>query len=139
MTIFAEKLEKDETPWTNGFVYGFSDEFTELGQFFSISLGPEQWVQPRFYRPDACPAWVRPESLLESHQKDRAQGVISVDDFIEHKPHSSLNELVSYHYDHSVGRTVRGIKIVNFTYVNSQVETKVKLPVGFGIVRKDAC
>ncbi len=65
------------------------------------------------------------------------QGVISVDDFIEHKPHSSLNELVSYHYDHSVGRTVRGINIVSFTYVNGQFETKVKLPIGFEIVRKD--
>ncbi len=68
---------------------------------------------------------------------ENEQGVISVDDFIENKPHSSLNELVSYHYDHSVGRTVRGINIVSFTYVNGQLAPKVKLPIAFEIIRKD--
>ena len=65
------------------------------------------------------------------------QGVISIDDFISHKPHSSMNEIVCYHYDHSVGKTVRGINIVSFTYVNREHEPKVKVPVAFEIIRKD--
>jgi len=64
-------------------------------------------------------------------------GVISIDDFIEHKPHSSENELVCYHYDHTSGKSVKGINIVSFTYVNRQVEPKIKLPIAFELIRKD--
>lgn len=65
------------------------------------------------------------------------QGVISIDDFIEHKPHSSMNEIIAYHFDHATRKSVRGINIVSFTYVNRQIEPKVKLPIAFEIVRKD--
>lgn len=65
-------------------------------------------------------------------------GVISVDDFIAHKPHSGENELISYHYDHTSGKSVKGINIVSFTYVNREVEPKIKLPIGFELIRKDA-
>lgn len=64
-------------------------------------------------------------------------GIISVDDFIEHKPHSSENDLVCYHYDHSKGRTVKGINIVSFTYVNTELALRVKLPIAFELIRKD--
>lgn len=64
-------------------------------------------------------------------------GVISIDDFIEHKPHSTENELVCYHYDHTSGRSVKGINIVSFTYVNRAVEPKAKLPIAFELIRKD--
>ena len=64
-------------------------------------------------------------------------GVISIDDFIEHKPHSSENELVCHHYDHTSGTSVKGINIVSFTYVNRQVEPKIKLPIAFELIRKD--
>lgn len=64
-------------------------------------------------------------------------GVISIDDFIEHKPHSTENELICYHYDHTSGKSVKGINIVSFTYVNRQIEPKVKLPIGFELIRKD--
>lgn len=64
-------------------------------------------------------------------------GVISIDDFIEHKPHSTENDLVCYHYDHCSGQSVKGINIVSFTYVNRQVDPKIKLPIGFELIRKD--
>jgi Transposase DDE domain len=64
-------------------------------------------------------------------------GVISIDDFIEHKPHSTENDLICYHYDHCSGQSVKGINIVSFTYVNREVEPKIKLPIGFELIRKD--
>lgn len=70
-------------------------------------------------------------------QVECEDGVISVDDFIEHKPYSEQNELIAYHYDHAEGKTVRGINIVTFTYVNRQADPKVKLPIAFEVVRKD--
>lgn len=64
-------------------------------------------------------------------------GVISIDDFIEHKPHSTENELISYHYDHTSGKSKKGINIVSFTYVNSEVAPTIKLPIAFELIRKD--
>ncbi len=65
-------------------------------------------------------------------------GVISVDDSIEHKPHSTENELISWHYDHTKGISVKGINMVTFTYVNELAdEMKVKIPLAWELVRKD--
>jgi len=65
------------------------------------------------------------------------EGIIAVDDFIEHKPHSSENEIIAWHYDHTSGQSKKGINIVSFTYVNTSVEPTVKLPLGFELIRKD--
>lgn len=62
---------------------------------------------------------------------------ISVDDTLEHKPHSDENDIIAWHHDHSSGRSVKGINIVTFAYVNADLEPKVRLPVSFEIVRKD--
>jgi len=70
-------------------------------------------------------------------QVERADGVIAIDDFIAHKPHSSENEIVCFHYDHTSGRIIKGINIVSFTYVNRQTDPKVKLPIAFEIIHKD--
>ena len=70
-------------------------------------------------------------------QAETATGVIAVDDFIEHKPHSSENSLISYHFDHVSGQAKKGINIVSFTYVNREVAPKIKLPIAFELVRKD--
>lgn len=70
-------------------------------------------------------------------QVELPTGVISVDDFIEYKPHSSENELISYHYDHVSGQSKKGINLISFTYVNREAEQKIKLPIAFEIVRKD--
>lgn len=65
------------------------------------------------------------------------QGSIAVDDFLEHKPHSRENELISWHFDHASGHQVKGINIVTFTYVNRDLEPSVKLPIAYELVRKD--
>ena len=71
-------------------------------------------------------------------QLESPNGIISVDDTIEKKPHSEENELVSWHFDHTQGVSIKGINIVTFTYTNPDLETPVKLPVAFELVRKDS-
>ncbi len=43
-------------------------------------------------------------------------GVITIDDSILEKPYTDENELVCWHYDHSKGRTVKGINFVTALY-----------------------
>ena len=65
-------------------------------------------------------------------QIQREDGVLIVDDSIEEKPYTDENEIVCWHYDHTKGRTVKGINFVTALY-HAQ---GVSLPVGFEIVSK---
>jgi len=65
------------------------------------------------------------------------QGVIKVDDTIEEKPHSTENEIICWHYDHSKDRNIKGINIINFVYQpHPSNQTSFSLPVAFEIVEK---
>lgn len=70
-------------------------------------------------------------------QVETEDGVLLVDDTIEEKPYTDENEIVCYHYDHSQGRTVKGINIVNFVYHTSlDNEQTMSIPVAFELVAK---
>ena len=58
--------------------------------------------------------------------------VLAFDDSIEEKPHTDENEIVCWHYDHSKGRTVKGINFLTAHYVTQEVS----LPVSFELVEK---
>ena len=66
--------------------------------------------------------------------------MLIIDDTVEEKPYtetivrdlSSESELVCWHYDHSQGRSVKGINIVNILYEAGGVQ----VPVGFETVEK---
>jgi hypothetical protein len=60
------------------------------------------------------------------------EGVLIIDDSIAEKPYTDVNDIICWHYDHSHGRTVKGINFVTCLY-HSQ---GVSLPVGFEIVAK---
>lgn len=59
-------------------------------------------------------------------------GVIIVDDTIEEKPSTDENEIVSWHYDHSKGRSVKGINIISALYLSQCI----RVPIVFDLVRK---
>ncbi|MCA1628690.1 MAG: transposase, partial [Acidobacteria bacterium] len=59
-------------------------------------------------------------------------GVVIVDDSIEEKPSTDENELISWHYDHSQDRTVKGINFLTAVYEVSGV----CLPLAFDLVTK---
>jgi IS4 transposase len=61
------------------------------------------------------------------------EGVIIFDDTIQEKPYTDENEIVCYHWDHTVNRSVKGINLLNCLYHNQGVS----LPIGFDIVHKE--
>lgn len=67
---------------------------------------------------------------------EHPDAIIKVDDTIEEKPHSTENEVITWHWDHSkkpkAGHT-KGINILNFLY---QSPVGIELPLAFEIVRK---
>ena len=63
---------------------------------------------------------------------EHPEGVIIIDDSIEEKPYTDENEIVCWHYDHSKGRTVKGINFITTLYYAQGVV----LPVAFEIVSK---
>jgi hypothetical protein len=60
------------------------------------------------------------------------EGVLIFDDTIQEKPHSKENELICWHYDHCVNRSVKGINLLNCLYYSKGVS----LPVAFELVKK---
>lgn len=74
--------------------------------------------------------WYRVKPLVRSIQS--AEGVLIVDDTIAHKPHMDENDIVCWHYDHTEGRSVKGINLLSVLYHSQDVT----LPVGYVIVTK---
>jgi hypothetical protein len=74
--------------------------------------------------------WRVVKPLVRAVEQD--DGVLIVDDSIEEKPSTDENELVSWHYDHSKDRTVKGINFLTALYHASEVS----LPVAFDLVTK---
>jgi hypothetical protein len=67
-----------------------------------------------------------------ARQIEKNDGVIIFDDTIQEKPYTDENEIITWHYDHSKGRTVKGINLLNCLYHTSDAT----IPVTFEIVKK---
>ena len=60
------------------------------------------------------------------------QGVLIFDDTVQEKRYSSENTLINWHFDHTVGRSVKGINLLNCIYHANEVS----LPVAFKLITK---
>ena len=60
-------------------------------------------------------------------------GVLIIDDSIEAKPYTDCNDLICWHFDHTVNRSVKGVNFVSAIYDN----WKMSLPIGVCFVEKD--
>lgn len=80
---------------------------------------------------DAKTLWKTVKAIVREYERD--DGVLIVDDTIEEKPYTDESELLCWHYDHSKGRSVKGIHIVNVLY---QTEA-IRLPVNYRLVEKE--
>ena len=59
-------------------------------------------------------------------------GVLIFDDTVQAKPFSDEDELISWHFDHNEGRSVKGINLLNCVYsVNN-----ITIPVGYELIKK---
>ena len=74
--------------------------------------------------------WKEVKSTIRQIESDTA--VLIVDDTIQEKPYSDENELICWHYDHSTGRTMKGINILNMLYSSDDA----KIPVAFELIEK---
>ena len=64
---------------------------------------------------------------------ESAEGVLIGDDSNAEKPHMDENEIVGWYYDHSKGRSVKGINVMSVLYeVNG-----VSIPLSVQLVHKD--
>ncbi len=60
------------------------------------------------------------------------EGVLVIDDSVEAKPYTDESELICWHWDHTVGRSVKGINLMTTLY-HSQ---GFSLPVAFELIKK---
>ena len=67
-----------------------------------------------------------------ARQIQREDGVLIVDDSIEAKPYTDESELICWHWDHTVNRSVKGINLLTCLYYSQEVA----LPVAFELVKK---
>jgi len=64
-------------------------------------------------------------------------GIISIDDTISEKPHSTENDMICWHWDHSKNANIKGINILNFAYHSDLPDgQEVTLPLAFEIIKK---
>ena len=89
-------------------------------------LGQEEFTSKDFWR---C---IKPLVRKVEHE----DAIIKIDDTIEEKPHSTENEVICWHWDHSkkpkAGLT-KGINILNFLYHSP---LGIEIPVTYEIIRK---
>jgi cytochrome c1 len=70
--------------------------------------------------------------LEEESEHSEHSGVLIIDDTIEEKPYTDESELVCWHYDHSKGRSVKGINLISALHEVGDAS----IPVAFELVKK---
>ena len=65
-------------------------------------------------------------------QIESEDGVLIVDDTIQEKTYSQENDLICWHFDHTVNRNVKGIMLLNCVYHANDVS----LPVAYELIKK---
>ena len=104
---------------------------TGLSDLLEGSLSHDQITrflsQQRF---DSKTLWQLVKLMVRAMEDD--EGVLIFDDTIQEKPYTDENELISWHFDHSKNRTVKGINLLNCVY-HAQGTT---LPVAYELITK---
>ena len=65
-------------------------------------------------------------------QQEQDDGVLIADDTIQEKLYSDENDLITWHFDHTFGRSVKGINLLNFVYHVSDIS----IPVAYKLIEK---
>jgi len=81
---------------------------------------------------DSRSLWKIAKPLVRMVESD--EGVLIADDSISEKPYTDENEIICWHYDHSKGRSVKGINLVSLLYYSKNIS----VPIGCEIVSKKA-
>lgn len=75
--------------------------------------------------------WKLTKPLIREFEKE--DGAIAIDNTILDKTYTDENEIISWHYDHSKGRNIKGVNIMSCLYCTEST----KIPFSFEIIKKD--
>jgi hypothetical protein len=79
--------------------------------------------------------WRIAKPLIRKMQSE--DGVMIVDDTIAEKPYSDENDIVCWHYDHTSGKTIKGIGLMTVLYHNPNIgDNGMSLPAEFELIDK---
>lgn len=79
--------------------------------------------------------WKMVKVLIRKIENDA--GFILIDDTIEEKPHTTENDIICWHWDHSKSCSVKGINILNFVYHTELKDGQyISIPVSYEIIAK---
>ena len=80
--------------------------------------------------------WQNVKPAVRKHQTDDA--CLIFDDVIVEKPYTDENDMICWHFDHSKGKSVKGVNMLNAFYHTHDPGTDgpLRLPVGFEIILK---
>jgi DDE superfamily endonuclease len=82
------------------------------------------------HRRSGADLWRIAKPLIRKMQSP--EGVMIVDDTVAEKPHSDENDIVCWHYDHTSGKTVKGIGLMTTLYHSYGMS----LPAEFQVIAK---
>ena len=85
---------------------------------------------------DSRTLWVSIKPLVREHQNENA--CLIFDDSIIEKAFTDENELICWHWDHSKGRSIKGINLLSaFYYTQKSVDLEpLRIPVSFETIKK---
>lgn len=81
---------------------------------------------------DSKRLWKQAKPLVQEMVDSGDCVVVGVDDTIQAKPYSRENELNCWHYDHTKGRTVKGINLLSAVLTTDELA----VPIGVEFIRK---
>jgi hypothetical protein len=106
---------------------------TGLGQVMEGSVSHDQITRSLSSKKrTGADLWRIAKPIIREMQSE--DGVMVVDDTIAEKPHSDENDIVCWHYDHTSGKTVKGIGLITVLYHSPSNE--MSLPVEFQLIDK---
>ena len=76
--------------------------------------------------------WSKIKPLLRDYESIES-GCIIIDDTILNKPYTKENEIVTWNFDHTVGKSVKSICMLNFHYTQ---EKRISIPLGYELITK---
>lgn len=79
---------------------------------------------------DSRSLWHYVKPFIRQIEKD--DGVVVADDTIQEKLYSDENDLICWHFDHTFGRSVKGVNLLNFIYHVDDVS----LPIAYELIKK---
>lgn len=77
--------------------------------------------------------WQLVKPTVREVEQQSAPSYLILDDTVEAKPYTDESELICWHFDHTVGKSVKGVNQLSSLFYSAEVS----LPIGMELVRKD--